>query len=162
MSDITIANTEDSIVDDVVAALETAAVGSTLVFASVQTAIDADYARQKYFTATPLAVVIYTGTDEYEIPDLKRGNVCNLDLLLAVKADTEAGRRTAISRLIGIAKNAISNTPPDDAKAFGVDEELYRRVDWEAPEIESEDNNPWGEVVLSLRIAFVLDDETSH
>ena len=164
MAAITITNQDDTILLAVAAALSGATVGGNNLFAQVRHAGSPEEARQKYLTAgaSATAVVVYTGTDEYRIFDLKWGMVCDIDLILAVKDTSPALRKTAITRLINGAKNAVAAGPPAIAKAFGADGELHRRLEWADPSLDLLTNQPWAIAVLPLRIAYVVDDETSR
>lgn len=162
MAEITVTNKDSTIANAVKTALANATISASPVFASVVVTCAEKQAKQVEFTDSPVAVVKYEHTDEYEITDCRRGQVVNMTLILAAHADDESARLTEITRLKNAAMNAVNGTPPADAKAFGVEDELYRRIEWGEPEIDTVGNQPWALCFLPLQVAYVITDDDSH
>lgn len=162
MAEITVANKDSTIVNAVKTALANATIDSVTVFTDVVVTCSEPSSRQRDFTDSPIAVIWYQQTDEYEISDVRRGQVINMTLILAAHADGESARLTEITRLKNAAMNAVNGTPPADSAGFAVDDELYRCIDWGEPEIDTISNQPWAVCFLPLQVAYVVTDKNSH
>ena len=162
MSEITVANTDAAIIDDLKAALSDAAIGGVEVFARVEVVCSTGQASQKFYTDGPLALVQYEQTEEYVITDLKRGEVVGAVLTLAAKANSESARLTEATRLKNAAMNAVDLSPPDDAEAFGADDDLHRMIEWSEPAIDTSSKPPWVVCTLPLKIAYTIENKNSH
>jgi len=162
MSSLTIANTDDTILQALDTTLTAATVSGAALFAQVAHAGSIEEAKQVKFTKSPTVVLIYQGTEDHKSTDLIWGQVCKVDLILAAKDTTAALRRTAITRLLAGAKDAIATDPPSDARAFGEGETLHRRLEWESPSLDLITNQPWAVAVLPLRVAYVVSTATAR
>lgn len=162
MAEITVANTESTIATALKNALAAATVSTVAVFNKTAIMSSEAEENQKSFTGHPLALVRYLRSEEFIFTDLRRGVLAFYMLTLADKKNTPAARSARGSYLVNAAKNAIFGTPPASAQDFSQDEELYRRMLFEEPDIDAESTVPWVIVRLPLRIAFVLTTRTSH
>ena len=162
MTEITVANTDAAIIDDLKEALANATISGIEVFARVEIICSPKQASQKFYTDGPLALVHYERTEEYVITDLKRGEVVGAILTLAAKANSESARLTEATRLKNAAMNAVDLSPPDDAEAFGVDGDLHRMIEWGEPSIDTSSKPPWVVCTLPLKIAYTIENKNSH
>ena len=159
---ITVNNIESNIIANIKTQLTAATVSGSTVFTKVAETDDYDGGKQKEFTESPVALIVYEGTEEHPFADLLRGNVCNLTLILAQKTSSSATRRAAVINLANVARDAIFGTPPSDSKAFMSEEELFDRVSFGDVELDMTSNKPWGVALLPCSISYHISSVTSH
>ncbi|MCK4625001.1 MAG: hypothetical protein KAV00_06810 [Phycisphaerae bacterium] len=162
MSDITVTNKDSTILTALKTALKNAKVNGDAVFAATHVAGSADEARQKKYAQSPVAVVVYEDSEEFVIPDLKRGVDMNATIILAVRGKTETLRKSEITRVKSAAINAINTDVPADAAGFADGEDYHPRVKWGTPETDAVTQQPWAICLLPVTIAYTTTNETSH
>lgn len=163
MTNITISNADSGMIDNLKTAIQNAALSGTAIFDNVDIVGSVEEAEQKLCKdAGPNAAVVYQGTTEYMIPDLEKGVDISAVIFLAAKKNTDTLRKTEIARLKNAVINAIENTPPTGAQAFGVDEELHEAVSFGAPEIDAQNNLPWVICSLPITVGYIITSETTH
>jgi len=162
MTDITLTNTDQAIIEDLVDALAAARVDGRAVFAKVVAGCSPQGAIQVHFTASPLAAVLFDSVEEHVTSDLRRGAVLNATLLLAVRQPTEAQRLSEIARLRNAAMNAVAAAPPADARAFAAGGELHRRIAWGRAAVDTTAHAPWAVCRLPVRVAYPVAAEDKH
>jgi hypothetical protein len=166
MSEITVANTDCSILEAVKTALAGATIGGSAVFKSVAVTTSDDQAGQCQFHSSPIAILRYVTTREDRSPEDVRGCHVALELTLAALVDCagsdESARLQEVLRLKNAAMNAVESDPPADAHAWGDGDHYHERIEWGAPEIDASAGQPWAVCKLPVRIGFVLDSPTSH
>ena len=169
MAEITVQNFDGTIL----AAVDTALAGATLngvtVFKSVTVSTSEAQAREAQFKgATPRIIILYNGTEDAVGIDGERCCTMSLELLIASKADPaidESARITEIMRLMNLAKNAIEESPPADAKGFGDEDQSHRPGPvWGDLDITptEEAKAPWIACALSVTFGYGLTASTRH
>ncbi|HUU93975.1 MAG TPA: hypothetical protein VM238_22510 [Phycisphaerae bacterium] len=157
MSSFTITNTDDAILTaldtTLTAARET---GIGLLFAQVVSAGSVEEAKQTLLKESATAVLVYASTTDHKISDLEWGQLCHVDIVLAVKANTQALRQTAITRLIAGTKTAVETDQPSDTAGFLSEGDFHRRLEWGEPSLDLLTNLPWAVAVLPLSVAYVI------
>lgn len=160
---ITVTNADWSVLSDLKQALVDAQISSAAVFSQVQVTTTRKKADSKSFTASPLAVVQYLGTDESTPDDTRLGLAVRVEILLASKASasisTEDQRSQEALRLVNAAKNAIEARPPTLSCGFAGH---IRRVEWGSPDIDTGSTDPWIVATLPLTVAVPLAGRTSR
>ena len=155
MSSFDIANADDAILTALNTTLAAATVtGRGALFAQVVYAGSVEEAKQTKLDQSPTAILIYSGTTDHKISDLKWGQLCQVDIVLAEKANTRSERRTQITRLIAGVKTAIETDQPSDTEGFLSEGAFHRRLEWGEPSLET--NQPWAVAVLPLSVAHVI------
>jgi hypothetical protein len=162
MAAITVNNIESNIIANIITQLTNATISGTAVFSKVAETDNYEGGKQKEFTDSACALVVYESTDEHPFADLLRGNVCNLTLILAQKTASSATRRAAVINLANAARDAIFGTPPTDSKAFMSGDELFDRVSFRDVELDMTSNKPWGVALLPCSISYHISSVTSH
>jgi len=166
MGEITVANTDWSLVAGVKSALAAATVDSAAVFESVTVTTSRAQAAECQLTRSPAAIVRYVTTREDASPEEVRGCRVVLELLLAVLVDSattdESPRLQEVLRLRNAAINAVETDPPAASHAWGDGDRYQPRIRWSEPEIDASVDRPWAVCRLGVEIGFVLDAPTAH
>ena len=166
MTDITVSNTDWSVVDDVRAALAAARVGGSSVFESVTVATGDEELRENRLCASPVAVVHYMSTRERPGPEDVRGACVTLEIVLASAVDSselDASLALAeILRLNNAAMNAVEASPPAAAGAWGSANAWQDRICWREPRIDTTQGRPWAVARLGLEVGYVVASGTEH
>ena len=167
-TNITVANTEWEIIDDVADALKEVTIAGDVVFPRVVLTTDLEQARETQFSGdTPFVVIRYLGTTEYECIEGERGGQVQLELLIGAKKDRGVDEAVAVKealRLTNAAKNAIHLNEPADAVAdyMGSEFEFHNKIEWGQPTIDTTEHQPWATCLLPVALSFHLDSSTSH
>jgi hypothetical protein len=166
MSEITVANTDWSIVQAIKTALGDAAVDSAAVFRSVTVAASDAQSAECQFRDSPIAILRYVTTREDESPEGVRGCCVVLELVLAAMvecaATDESSRLQEVLRLKNAAINAVETDAPADSSAWGDGDHYHKRIQWGRPQIDMTVRQPWAVCRLPLEVGYVLDNGTSH
>ena len=168
MSEITISNTDWSILNAVRTALSDATEGGEAVFASATMTTSVSHLRQVQLTGKmPKAIILYKGADEHDGTDGGRFCWVSLELILATRISSgsdAASRVQEILRLKNAAINAVETDPP--AEAVGASTaDLYRpAILWRPADIELSEPglDPWVLCRLGLEVTYALSTATSH
>lgn len=168
MSEITISNTDWSILDAVRTALSGAVEGGEAIFASVSMAASLSHLRQVQLAGKmPRAVILYKNSNEHNGSDGGRVGWVSIELILAtrVSAGSDAGGRVQeILRLKNGAVNAVETDRP--AQAVGAaTADLYRpAILWRPADIELSEPgvDPWVLCRLALEVTYAIADAASH
>ena len=168
MSEITISNTDWSILDAVRTALGDATEGGEAIFASVCMTTSPSHLRQVQLTGKmPRAVILYKGTCEHNGTDGGRLGWVSLELILATRISSgsdASGRVQEILRLKNAAINAIETDPPAEAVGAAT-ADLYRpAILWRPADIELSEPgvDPWVLCRLGLEVTYTLSTAASH
>ena len=168
MSEITISNTDWSILDAVRTALSTAAEGGDLMFASVVMSSSQGHLKQVQLTGKmPRAIILYKSSDEHNGADGVRFCWVKLELILATRASSgsdASGRVQEILRLKNAAINAIETDRPVGAVGAATSD-LYRpAILWRPADIELSEPgvDPWVLCRLGLEVTYALSTARSH
>jgi len=168
MSEITISNTDWSIVDAVRTALVDARVAGEAVFASVDLATSLEHMRQVQLSGpTPRAVILYKNTQEHV--DVDGGRACwvSLELILSTRiaaVSDASGRIQEILRLKNAAVNAIETDRPSEATG-AASADVYRPgLLWNPADIKFSEPgvDPWVLCRLGLEITYALQSPAAH
>ena len=166
MSELTVSNTDFSLVEAVKTALDAATIDSADVFQSVAVTASKAAPDQYPFHDSPAAVVRYVTTREDDSPEDLRGCCVALELTLAVLVDCatadESSRLQEVLRLKNAAINAVEASPPAAASAWGDGDHYQGRIRWGRSQLDTAVGRPWAVCVLPVEIAFVLSSPTSH
>ncbi len=164
MAEVTASTTEIDIINALAASLGTATISGVDVFADVHVSLSEEFSFGTQFISSPLVVVQYINTEEFDLTDLRRGRLIKGELILAAKKNTQQAATQEVFRLMNVAKNAIFATPPSDAEAFSTqpDDDLHRAVVFGEPETDNTSNHPWSIMTLPFEIANVIANVTSH
>jgi len=166
MSEISVNNTDWSIIAAVRDAVAGATVDGEPVFAAVTVTTSPRQAEQCQLTRSPAVVLRYLTTREDDSPEDVRGCVAAMELLIAVQADAagvdESPRLAEVLRLKNAAVNAVEAAPPAGSAAWGDGDHYQARVAWGAPEIDASADRPWAVCRLPLQVGFVLANGTAH
>jgi len=168
MSEITITNTDWSILDAVRTAVSEATLGGEAIFASVDMTTSVKHLRQVQLAGkTPRGVILYKSTSEHNDADGGRLGWVTLELILSTKASggtDAAGRVQEILRLKNAAVNAVETDRPPQAVGAGTSD-LYRpAILWRPADIELSEPgvDPWVLCRLGLEITYALPSGASH
>ena len=172
MADIAVANEEATIlasIDTVLTAATSSGAG-TEYFAKVERSAGQAELEQTRFTDSPLAIIRYDHTEDYDTYDEVKGKVLFAEIVIAASSEVTGGTRsvgsetmlTEITRLVNIVINAINTTKPTGSEAFSADGALYKRVTFRDAEIDTESNAPWAIAFLPIEVAYVISTETSN
>jgi hypothetical protein len=168
MTEITISNTDWSILDAVRTALGGATVGGEAVFASVTMTTSPGHLRQVQLTGDmPRAIILYKATNEHDDTDGGRLGWVSLELILATRVSSgsdASGRIQEILRLKNAAINAVEASRPSAAVGAGT-AELYRpAILWKPADIKlsEPDLDPWVLCRLGVEVTYALSSGTSH
>ena len=164
---ITVANTDWEIIDNLMDALKGVTIEGVRVFSKVTASMSEEQALECHMKGTPVAVVIYGGTDEFVTPEDVRGCYVSATILVMAKKQSgvdEVGRAKEAFRLTNAAKNAVEISPPSDASAWGDADNYHNKLEWGEPDIDltGDEGQPWIVIRLPLEIGFVLATGTSH
>lgn len=167
MAEITVANTEWTIIDDVLAALGEARMDGAAVFAAVATTTSQAQAAECQLTGShPKAIVRFDGATDREAPDGMRHCAVTLELFIAANISArgadEARRLAEILRLVNAAKNAVEAAAPADACYCGDGARWRNRLQWGEAVLDTVEQAPWALARLPLDVSYTLDDSTSH
>jgi len=168
MAEITVNNTDFSVLDAVKAALNAAVIGGEAVFASVTMSTSEDHVRAVQLTGPmPRAIVLYRQTGEEGGSDSRRCCWVSMELILATRISSgmdAAGRFQEILRLKNAAINAVESDPPAGATG-AASERVYRPpMRWGPADIELSEPgvDPWVLCRIALEAAYELPDGMSH
>ena len=168
MTEITINNTDWSILDAVRTALSAASEGGEAIFASVTMTTSPSHLRQVQLTGKmPRAIILYKGANEHNGTDGGRFCWVSLELILATRVSSVAdasGRVQEILRLKNAAINIVETDPPGDAVGAAT-ADLYRpAILWRPADIELSEPgvDPWVLCRLGLEVTYALLAGTSH
>ncbi|HOD83840.1 MAG: hypothetical protein BWX88_01113 [Planctomycetes bacterium ADurb.Bin126] len=165
MPDITVANTDWSILADVRDALASAAIGGQAVFASVALTTSPQQARECHFRTSPAAVVRYLGTHQQPTPDEHLACRVEMEVLLAVKVPAgvdESARLQEILRLANAARNAVGAARPAAACDWGDGRHAMPAVAFAPPSLDTAESAPWAIAALPLSVTYTLDGPTAN
>ena len=165
MSEITISNTDWSIIQDLRTTLAAATILGQPLFEHVAVTTCPRQARQAQLAgAGPRAVVRYAGTHEAPAGDgLLLGCTVSVELLLAVKAGSdEAVRLQQILRLVNAARNAIETDPPSAGRFWGDGSRWLAKLAWSPAAVDTAERPPWALAALPLKVAYTLPGPTGH
>jgi hypothetical protein len=164
MSEITISNTDWSIIQDLRSALAAATFLGQPLFEHVAVTTCPRQARQAQLAGSgPRAVVRYTGTHEAPPGEGVVGCTVAVELLLAVKAGSdESVRLEQALRLVNAARNAIEASPPAASKYWGDRTHWLARLAWSPALIDTAERPPWALASLPLAVAYTLSGPTGH
>jgi len=166
MSNITVANTDWSIVSDTHDALAGAQIGGQNVFADVTVTTSRTQARECQFAgAAPKAIVRYVTTAERVSPEDVRGCYVAMELILVARVACgvdESQRMQEILRLCNAAKNAVETDAPAAAGPWGDNAYYHDAVRWGDTDIDTESTPPWAVARLPVTVGFALDGGSSH
>lgn len=168
MSEITISNTDWSILDSVRSALGDATEGGDAIFASVVMTTSVSHLQQVQLAGkTPRAIILYKGSDEHNGTDGGRFCWVSLELILTTRISPRtdaAGRVQEILRLKNAAINAIETDPPPEASGAAT-ADLYRpAILWTPADIKLSEPgvDPWVICRLGLEVTYALATAASH
>jgi len=168
MSEITISNTDWSILNAVRTALNGATEGSEAIFASATMTTSVSHLRQVQLAGKmPKAIILYRGADEHNGTDGERFCWVSLELILAARVSSGADaapRVQEILRLKNAAINAIETDPPAEAVGAAT-ADLYRpAILWRPADIELSEPglDPWVLCRLGLEVTYALSAAASH
>ena len=168
MSEITISNTDWSILNAVRTALSAATEGGEAVFASAEMTTSASHLRQVQLAGKmPKAILLYKGAVEHNGTDGGRFCWVSLELILAARVSSRADaapRVQEILRLKNAAINAVETDPPAEAVGAAT-ADLYRpAILWRPADIELSEPglDPWVLCRLGLEVTYVLSAAASH
>ncbi len=167
MTNITVTNEQDTIIDEVVATLLAGTIATVSIFDRCEKSNSVDRFKEVRLSghgAGAIAGVVNVGTEEFLYTDLRVGNVLTLNILIAAQAKTPTAGVTTANKLIGAVKNLLNGDVPSTAEGFyQVDEdEITQRLDWGEPEIDSDSQKGWVFVELPCLVAYVTTNKTSH
>lgn len=167
MGEVTIANIDWEIIDDIDDALTNATLSGVAVFNQVTVSSDLEEARSRDFKASSLAIIVYRKTEQFWLPEevageQKHGCVVSADILVAGKSNTVSGRLQEAMRLKNIAINAVEGSAPTNAEGFGDENVYHKNIEWGEPTLDVPEKQPWAVAIQPVEIAFVLADKTSH
>ena len=161
MAVVTVTNKDSTIIAAIKTTLTAITISDATFFAKVADAESEEDALAVNTDKSPMAALIFNDTEEYDIPDLKTGCVCNLTLLLAQRVNTDAATRVASTRLVNIAKNAINASPPSGTVWFAEPEgELHKRLEW--GEVDTDSRQGWSITTIELGVSYTITNSTSH
>lgn len=168
MSEITISNTDWSVLDAVRTALTDATESGEAIFASVATTTSTKHLRQVQLAGkTPRAIILYKRSDERIAADGKRAGWVTLELILATRASSgsdASGRVQEILRLKNAAINAVQSDPPSEAVG-AASADLYRpAILWRPADIELSEPgvDPWVLCRIGLEVTYALSSAAAH
>ena len=166
MAEITVANQDWTIINDVKAALASATIAGQNAFQAVTVTTAPVQARQCQFTTHPAAIVRYAATREFSSPGDVIGCVVDLELILATKTSSpaadESGRVQEALRLVNAVKNAIHATRPAAACDWAGGDTFGAAVEFARAEIDITERQRWCVIRLPASFTFVLASPTSH
>ena len=149
MSEITISNTDWSILDAVKTALSGTSEGGEAIFASVVMTTSLSHLRQVQLAdKMPRAIILYKGSDEHSDTDGGRLAWVTLELILASRVSSgsdASGRVQEILRLKNASINAVETDRPAGAVGAATSD-LYRpAILWRPADIELSEPgvDPW-------------------
>ena len=168
MTEITISNTDWSILNAVRTALSAATEGGEAIFASVTMTTSVSHLRQVQLAGKmPRAIILYKGSSEHNGTDGGRFCWVSLELILATRISSgadAAGRVQEILRIKNAAINAVETDPPAEAVGAAT-ADLYRpAILWRPADIELSEPgvDPWVLCRLGLEVTYALLAGTSH
>jgi hypothetical protein len=168
MSEITISNTDWSVLDAVKTALSGAAEGGEAIFASVVMSSSVSHMRQVQLAGKmPRTIILYKGTNEHNGTDGTRFGWVTLELILATRVSSgsdASGRVQDILRHKNAAINAVETDRPERAVGAAT-ADLYRpAILWRPADIELSEPgiDPWVLCRLGLEVTYTLATGTSH
>ena len=166
MADITVSNTDWSVISAVKTALAEATIEAALVFQAVTATTSDRQARQCQFTQSPIAIVRYLTTRELASPEAVVGCALSLELTLAARVDSpatdESQRLEEILRLVSAAKNAIHADPPEQIAAWPDGDGFSPALEFGPGKIDTAERQAWAVAVLPVNLTYVLEGPTSH
>lgn len=164
MSEITLSNTDWSIIQDLRDTLASATFLGLPLFEHVAVTTCPRQARQVQLAgAGPRAVVRYVGTHEAPAGEGVLGCTVAVELLLAAKAGgDEALRLEQALRLVNAARNAIETDPPAAARYWGDRTHWLSRLAWSPAAIDTAERPPWALAAVPLAVAYTLGGPTEH
>jgi len=168
MAEITVTNTDWSVLDAVKAALSGAEIGGEAVFASVAMSTSIDHVRAVQLTGPmPKAIVLYKGTGEEGGSDGRQCCRVSMELILATRISSgmdAAGRFQEILRLKNAAINAVESDRPAGAVGAASAGTYRPPMRWGPADIELSEPgvDPWVLCRVGLEAAYELPDGTSH
>ena len=164
MAELTLANADSTILGQIVTVLTAATYGEVAIFEAVLHVGSRKEAMQRYVTEYPSALIFYESTDEYITTDKQRGCVLNAEIVLITRAQTPTARKTAITQLVNLTRNALETTPPAASSDFtvGEGEDGYRRLSIERASIDADADQPWIMGFVPIHVGYVLTAKTSH
>jgi len=168
MTEITVTNTDFSVLDAVRTALSDATIGGEAVFASVTMSTSVDHVRAVQLTGPmPRVIVLYKSTGEDSGVDSRCCCWVSMELILATRISSgmdAAGRFQEILRLKNAAINAVQSDPPTDATGAAADGTYRPAMRWGPADIELSEPgiDPWVLCRLPLEAAFELPSGSSH
>jgi hypothetical protein len=167
MTDITVANADWEIVEDLATALAVARIDGDAVFSAVAVTTSAQQAKEAQFRGSGArAVLRYVGTGEAESPEGVRACTVSVELILAAKVTSatadEADRLREILRLVNAAKNAIEAAVPATACYWQQGGTWRDRLQWSSPSIDTAEMPPWVVGVVPLTVSYTLEGPTAH
>ena len=166
MTELTVANTEWEIIEDVQDALKAATITGRKVFPTVTASTRIpQFEEAQYKNPDPIACVMYIETEENHSPENSRGCAITMNILVAVKVAPkldESDRLKEALRLKNAAMNAVEASPPSDAHTWGDGDYYKRKLEWDTPAIELGEADPWITVTIPLAASYLLSSPTSH
>jgi hypothetical protein len=166
MPDITINNTDWTILAAVRDAVASAAAGGGAVFAAVSVTTSPRQALQCQLVSSPAVVLRYVTTREEHSPEEVRGCVVAMELLIAAAVDAagpdESARLQEVLRLKNAAVNAVETSPPAGGSAWGDGGHYHARLAWGQAEIDASPDRPWAVCRLPLEAGYTLAAPTGH
>jgi len=164
MAEITVANIEGEILDDLQSALAAATVSSVDFFDAVYICASEESVKDKRFTSPKFAAIICDEITEGHAASLRRTGHVMVTLLVAFKGDEGEGTAKGALGLAAGARNAIESTPPSDASAVNTDDqygEFHEPLEWGEITLV-DDKEPWMIAKIPLTINFSIASRTSH
>ena len=162
MSELTVANTDWEVVDDVKEALEKAAVSGVAVFERVSVTASEQQAEEVEYAESPIAIVRYADTAQLWLADGEYGCFVSLVIHVAAKKATEGERIEEGLRLKNAVVNAIETDPPANASGWGGEGQYHKNIEWGTPAIDAREREPWVRVNIPVEVGFKLASATSH
>ncbi len=167
MTEITVTNEQDTIIDEVVATLIDGTIATVSIFDRCEKSNSVDRFKEVRLSghgAGAIAGVVNVGTEEFLMADLKIGNVLTLTILIAAQAKTPTVGATTANKLIGAVKNLLNGDIPSTAQGFYAAEEddITQRLAWGEPEIDSDSQKGWVFVELPCLVGYITTNKTSH
>ena len=166
MTEITVANTEWEIIEDLQDALKAATITGQKAFPTVTASTRIpQFEEAQYKNPDPVACVMYNETEENHSPENSRGCAVSVNILVATKVNPkidESDRLKEALRLMNAAKNAVEATPPSDAHTWGDGDYYQRELEWDTPAIDLTESDPWITVTIPLAASYLLSSPTSH
>jgi len=164
MAEITIANVEWEILEDVQQAIAAATISTVKVFDSATVCVSQNAAEDALYVEQNVCVVLCNEISEAHAVGLERQGSVSISILVAYKGDSNEDRIENILRLIAAVRNAVEETPPANARAVSSEEqfgEFRERLEWGEIEL-SDDRDPWIIGTIPLVVNFQVSSRTSH